>query len=163
MSFFPNGLFQKFTSPKISCFLFFFFGAQHGSKASTSKSGSADFLEELGIPIGALPPASIPLESRFLFLFAINFHPTFAITGPIRREMGFATIYNLLGPLINPARPDATVLGVYSPELGNIFATTLKLLGMKRAWVVCGAEGLDEISPSGDTDVSPSPSFPDLQ
>lgn len=96
----------------------------------------------------------MPLDSRFLFLFAINFHPTFAITGPIRREMGFATIYNLLGPLINPARPDACVLGVYSPELGELFANTLNLLGMKRAWVVCGAEGLDEISPAGDTNVS---------
>lgn len=84
----------------------------------------------------------------------MNFHPTFAITSPIRKELGFPTIYNLLGPLINPAKPDACVLGVYAPELGPLFAKTLNLLGVKRAWVVCGEEGLDEISPAGRTNVS---------
>lgn len=67
--------------------------------------------------------------------------------------MGFASIYNLLGPLINPAKPDACVLGVYTYDLGELFAKTLSMLGMKKAWVVCGEEGLDEISPAGPTNV----------
>ena len=127
---------------------------QHGSKASTSKSGSADFLVELDVPITSLQPADLPLSSPFLFLFAFLYHPTFAITAPIRKELGFPTIYNLLGPLINPSRPDAMVLGVYHESLGELFIKALKELGMKRARVVCGFEGLDEISPAGPSHVS---------
>lgn len=123
---------------------------QHGSKASTSKSGSADFLVELGIPITDLPAGHLPHSSPFLFLFAFLYHPTFAKTSPVRKQLPFPTIYNLLGPLINPGRPDVMVLGVYSRDLGPVFAHALKQNGVQ-GWVVCGAEGLDEISPAGQT------------
>lgn len=127
---------------------------QHGSKASTSKSGSADFLVELGIPITTLPPSALPHQSPFLFLFAFLYHPTFSITSPVRKELPFPTIYNLLGPLINPAKPDVMVLGVYDKKLGPVFSQALKSSGVT-GWVVSGAEGLDEISPAGLTYVCP--------
>lgn len=72
---------------------------------------------------------------------------------PIRKSLGFPTVFNALGPLINPARPEAMVVGVHSKVLGPIFAEALKILGVKRFWVVCGNEGLDEISPAGETSV----------
>jgi anthranilate phosphoribosyltransferase len=70
---------------------------------------------------------------------------------PVRKSLAFPTIFNVLGPLINPARPEAMVVGVHSRSLGPIFAEALRLTGVQRAWVVCGAEGLDEISPAGTT------------
>ncbi|RXK42002.1 anthranilate phosphoribosyltransferase [Tremella mesenterica] len=126
---------------------------KHGSKAATSSSGAADLLLSLdcrfSFPVdkikGFLP------TSPFLFLFAPHYHPALAHIAPIRRSLNFRTIFNVLGPLINPARPRRMVLGVARKELGDTFAEVLKLLGVERALVVCGKEGLDEISPAGET------------
>lgn len=141
--------------------------AQHGNRASSSASGSADLLTSLNVPVADVPPqdiADLGHASRFLFLYAPLHHPSMALVGAIRRELGFPTIFNTLGPLINPARPDAMVLGVHSAYLGPIFAEALRLLGIKRAWVVCGEEGLDELSPEGATNVrSPPSALPKLK
>lgn len=77
----------------------------------------------------------------------------------MRKTLGFPTVFNILGPLINPARPEAMVVGVHSDALGPIFVEALRLLNVKSAWVVCGREGLDEISPAGETTVRPSMPF----
>ena len=100
------------------------------------------------------PPSALPMllaTSPFLFLFAPHYHPSLAHLAPIRRQLNFRTIFNVLGPLINPARPQRMVLGVAKKELGDTFAEVLKLLQVERALVVCGKEGLDEISCEGET------------
>lgn len=138
--------------PWYGCSLFTF--DQHGNKAATSSSGSADILLSLGCPVTSLPPSSIPtVASRapFMFLYAPLYHPAMVRVAPIRKQLAFPTVFNALGPLINPARPRAMIVGVHSPYLGPIFAEALRITGVTRAWVVCGAEGLDEISPAGDT------------
>lgn len=132
---------------------------QHGARASSSASGSADVLLALGIPLTTLPLSRIPsvassLEHPFLFLFAPLCHPALGLVAPIRRQLGHPTIFNILGPLLNPARPDYMIVGVHSRYLGLPFAEALKRLGVKRAWVVNGDEGLDEISPEGTSHVS---------
>jgi anthranilate phosphoribosyltransferase len=132
---------------------------QHGARASSSASGSADVLLALGIPITSLPLSRIPsiastLEYPFLFLFAPVCHPALGLVAPIRRQLGHPTIFNILGPLLNPARPDYMIVGVHSHYLGRPFAEALKRLKVKRAWVVNGDEGLDEISPEGTSHVS---------
>ncbi|EST06454.1 Glycosyl transferase, family 3 [Kalmanozyma brasiliensis GHG001] len=129
---------------------------KHGAKASSSTSGSADLLMSLGIPLLTLPASELPgvlRKSKFSFLFAQLYHPALAPLGPIRRSLGFPTIFNVLGPLINPAKPSRCILGVHSYYLGRIFAEALRKRGTERAWIVCGQEGLDEISPAGRTDV----------
>lgn len=129
---------------------------KHGAKASSSTSGSADLLMSLGIPLLSLPASQLPSvlrKSKFAFLFAQLYHPALAPLGPIRRSLGFPTIFNVLGPLINPAKPERCILGVHSYYLGRIFAEALRKRGTQRAWIVCGQEGLDEISPAGKTDV----------
>lgn len=107
------------------------------------------------------PPASLSQiltpASPFAFLFASLYHPAFGALAPIRKQLPFRTIFNVLGPLVNPARPGGMVLGVFKPALGPVFAEALRELGTARALVVCGHEGLDEISPSGDTWVSLNP------
>ncbi|BGP09801.1 Anthranilate phosphoribosyltransferase [Rhodotorula toruloides] len=127
---------------------------KHGNKAATSSSGSADILLSLGCPVTTLPPSAmnqVAARSPFLFLFAPIYHPSMVRVAPFRKQIGFPTVFNALGPLINPAKPKAVIVGVHSPYLGPIFAEALKITGVERAWVVCGAEGLDEISPAGDT------------
>ncbi|WVQ95670.1 anthranilate phosphoribosyltransferase [Kwoniella sp. CBS 9459] len=127
--------------------------AKHGSKAATSTSGSADLLLSLDCRL-AFPVSEVHnfLEhSPFLFLFAPHYHPSLAHIAPIRRSLNFRTIFNVLGPLINPARPQRMLLGVAKKELGDTFAEVLRLLGVERALVVCGKEGLDEISCAGET------------
>lgn len=127
--------------------------AKHGSKAATSTSGSADLLMSLGASL-TYPPEALPTliqKSPFLFLFAPHYHPSLAHLAPIRRELNFRTIFNVLGPLINPVRPQRMVLGVARKELGETFIQVLKLLKVERALVVCGKEGLDEISCEGET------------
>ncbi|GJN92816.1 hypothetical protein Rhopal_005854-T1 [Rhodotorula paludigena] len=129
---------------------------KHGNKAATSSSGSADILLSLGCPVTTLPPTSlhtVASRSPFLFLFAPLYHPSMVRVAPIRKQIAFPTVFNALGPLINPAKPKAMIVGVHSPYLGPIFAEALRITGVERAWVVCGAEGLDEISPAGDTHV----------
>ena len=141
--------------------------AQHGNKAATSSSGSADILLSLGCPVTTLPPSSLSTvasRSPFLFLFAPSYHPAMVRVAPIRKQLAFPTVFNALGPLINPARPGAMIVGVHSEYLGGVFAEALRLTGVRRAWVVCGAEGLDEISPAGETHVRRllPPSLPPL-
>ncbi|WVW80808.1 anthranilate phosphoribosyltransferase [Kwoniella bestiolae CBS 10118] len=127
--------------------------AKHGSKAATSTSGSADLLLSLDCRL-AFPVSEVHTfleHSPFLFLFAPHYHPSLAHIAPIRRNLNFRTIFNVLGPLINPARPQRMLLGVARKELGDTFAEVLRLLNVERALVVCGKEGLDEISPAGET------------
>ncbi|WWC65206.1 anthranilate phosphoribosyltransferase [Kwoniella dejecticola CBS 10117] len=127
--------------------------AKHGSKAATSTSGSADLLLSLDCRL-AFPVSEVHTfleHSPFLFLFAPHYHPSLAHIAPIRRSLNFRTIFNVLGPLINPARPQRMLLGVAKKELGDTFAEVLRLLKVERALVVCGKEGLDEISPAGET------------
>ncbi|GAA6031315.1 hypothetical protein JCM8097_005599 [Rhodosporidiobolus ruineniae] len=129
---------------------------KHGNKAATSSSGSADILLSLGCPVTTLPPSSLSAvakSSPFLFLFAPLYHPAMVRVAPIRKQLPFPTVFNALGPLINPAKPRAVIVGVHSRYLGPIFAEALKITGVERAWVVCGAEGLDEISIAGETHV----------
>ena len=133
---------------------------QHGSKAATSTSGSADLLLSLDCRL-AFPVSELRNflpHSPFLFLFAPHYHPALAHIAPIRRQLNFRTIFNVLGPLINPATPQRMLLGVAKKELGDTFAEVLRLLGVERALVVCGKEGLDEISIAGETWVCLPPS-----
>ncbi|KAF8553654.1 anthranilate phosphoribosyltransferase TrpD [Imleria badia] len=126
---------------------------KHGSRASTSSSGSADILQTLDchfVPPNADAPTSIA-RIPFTFIFAPHFHPALALVAPHRKALPFRTIFNILGPLINPARPRGMLLGVAERELGLPFAQSLRDGGVARALVVCGAEGLDEISCAGDT------------
>ncbi|KAL7422838.1 anthranilate phosphoribosyltransferase [Cryptotrichosporon argae] len=126
---------------------------KHGSRAATSSSGSGDLLLSLGcrlsFPVSAT--ASFLPSTPFLFLFAPHYHPALAHIAPVRRSLNFRTIFNILGPLINPANPQRMVLGVAKKELGDTFAECLRLLKIERALVVCGKEGLDEISCAGET------------
>ncbi|KAF9517294.1 hypothetical protein BS47DRAFT_1340057 [Hydnum rufescens UP504] len=123
---------------------------KHGNSASTSSSGSADILRKMGC---ALPePTSSPIPAiPFTFLLASHYHPAMARIGPSRRTLPFRTLFNVLGPLINPAKPKAMLLGVADPNLGPVFAQCLHTLGAHRALVVCGMEKLDEISIAGPT------------
>lgn len=136
--------------------------AKHGNRAITSRSGSADVLEALGIPV-TLPPAaaaSTLAEKGFAFFFAPHYHPAFKHINPARKicaERGQRTIFNLLGPLLNPARPDAQLVGVPRPEWCESIARVLQSLGVRRAMVVSGHVGtrfLDELSPLGDNTVA---------
>jgi len=126
---------------------------KHGSRASTSSSGSADLLQSLDCvftapsPDTPLPIAKVP----FTFILAPHYHPALALIAPYRKSLPFRTIFNVLGPLINPASPRGMVLGIAERELGPTFAQSLRDGGVERALVVCGAEGLDEISCAGDT------------
>jgi anthranilate phosphoribosyltransferase len=121
---------------------------QHGNRAASSSSGSADVLESLGCHLANISPESVPgvlRKCRFAFLFAQTYHPAMKHVAPIRREIGVPTIFNLLGPLTNPARPRRVVVGVHSKSLGPLMAEALRLLGSERGFVVHGAEGLDEV------------------
>ncbi|MBW0538769.1 hypothetical protein O181_078484 [Austropuccinia psidii MF-1] len=129
---------------------------KHGNRASSSASGSADLLMALGVPLQKLQPSHVAKlvqdpEMNFNFLFSPTFYPIFARLSPIRKTLGFPTIFNLLGPLLNPARPDRLLIGVTKPALGPIFCRVLKLCGLSHSWVVCSEEGLDEISTAGET------------
>lgn len=127
--------------------------AKHGNRAASSKCGSADLLEALGarIDLGGAQAAKVIESCGFCFLFAQRFHPAMRHVGGPRREMGIRTIFNLLGPLTNPAKPRAQLVGVGTGALGPLVAQTLALRGMERALVVHSADGLDEISPAGVT------------
>ncbi|KAI8826839.1 glycosyl transferase family, a/b domain-containing protein [Fimicolochytrium jonesii] len=132
--------------------------AKHGNRASSSKCGSADVLEALDCHLTSVTPASVPTlvnkpNGGFCFLFSQKFHPAMKYVAAARKELGVRTIFNLLGPLSSPARPTRVVVGVHTPSLGPMMAESLRLSGVTRAWVVCGAMGLDEISPEGATHV----------
>lgn len=122
--------------------------AKHGNRAVTSQSGSADVLEALGIRIDLAPTEAARWlrEHRFVFLFAPNYHPAFKHIGPARRlcaERGQRTIFNFLGPLLNPVRPSAQLIGVPRPQLCEPVARVLQALGVRRGMVVCGRVGSD--------------------
>jgi anthranilate phosphoribosyltransferase len=125
--------------------------AKHGNRSVSSRCGSADVLEALGCPL--LGEASAVEEAvasvGFGFLFAPHFHRAMKNVAPIRKALGIRTIFNLLGPLTNPARPDRMVLGVFSPGLVRPMAETLHRMGVAKALVVCGADGADELTLGG--------------
>ena len=125
--------------------------AKHGNRAASSASGSADVLEALGFRLD-LPPGRIARsidELGFGFLFAQAHHPAMKHAAPVRRELATRTVFNVLGPLTNPAGARALMLGVYSPELTRTLASALVQLDTTRAFVVHGAGGIDELSPCG--------------
>ncbi len=128
--------------------------AKHGNRSVSSRSGSADVLESLGLSVTQDPEiAEQQLDAlNFCFLFAPHYHPGIRYAMPSRQTLKTRTLFNLLGPLVNPARPDAQVLGVYDPSWCRPMAETLQLLGCQRAIVVHGS-GLDEIALHGPTHV----------
>jgi anthranilate phosphoribosyltransferase len=129
--------------------------AKHGNRAASSKSGAADVLEALGVKIDI--PAERSLEIlrsiNLCFLFAQNYHIAMKYVAPVRKELGIRTIFNILGPLVNPAGAKMELLGVYEEELVEPMAQVLHNLGVKSALVVYGQDGLDEISLSAPTTV----------
>jgi anthranilate phosphoribosyltransferase len=128
---------------------------KHGNRSISSSSGSADLLEALGYKI-ELSPEEVDKalrESNFAFIFAPKYHPAMKNIMPVRKELGIRTIFNLVGPLSNPARPNYQLLGVASPQLLLKMAKALSELGIKRAAVVHGRPGIDEVSPISTTDV----------
>ena len=129
--------------------------AKHGNRAVSSKSGAADFFENLGIKIMANPEqtASLINTTGFGFLMAPVYHSAMRFAGPVRKALGVKTIMNLLGPLLNPAGAEYEVLGIYDKNLLQDYARAAKALGAKRVMVVCSRDGYDEISPCAITDV----------
>ncbi len=129
--------------------------AKHGNRAVSSLSGSADFYKELGLIIDLPPEKTEKLIAKtgFAFLFAPIYHGAMKYAAPVRRELGIKTIMNLLGPLVNPAGASSQVIGVYDESLCLPMAEAAKMLGIRRAMVVHGAEGIDEISITGPTRV----------
>ena len=130
--------------------------AKHGNRSVSSRCGSADVFEALGVNITADAPVveRCLAEAGIAFFFAPIFHPSMRHAAQARRELGVRTAFNLLGPLTNPAGATRQLVGVPRPELTELVARSLSMLGSERAWVVHGADGLDEISTTGYTKVS---------
>ncbi len=130
--------------------------AKHGNRSVSSRCGSADVFEQLGVNIG-VPPAVVERslhDTGIAFFFAPTFHPSMRHAAQTRRELGIRTAFNLLGPLTNPAGATRQIVGVPKAELTELMAHALRMLGTDRAWVVYGAEGIDEISIAGYTKVA---------
>jgi anthranilate phosphoribosyltransferase len=130
--------------------------AKHGNRSASSRTGGADVYEALGIRVTAPPPVveRCLSEAGIGFFFAPTFHPSMKHAAPIRRELGVRTAFNLLGPLTNPAGATRQLVGVSRPELTELLARALMLLGTTRAWVVHGADGIDELTTAGYTKIS---------
>jgi anthranilate phosphoribosyltransferase len=130
--------------------------AKHGNRSVSSRCGSADVLEALGVNVQAAPQrvSRCLADAGMAFFFAPTFHPAMRHAAQTRRDLGVRTAFNLLGPLTNPAGPTRQLVGVPRPELTELIARALAMLGSERAWVVHGADGLDELSTTGYTKVS---------
>jgi anthranilate phosphoribosyltransferase len=130
--------------------------AKHGNRSVSSQSGSADVFEALGVRVTATPAVveRCLADARIGFFFAPTFHPAMRHAAQARRDLGVRTAFNLLGPLTNPAGATRQLVGVPRPEFTELIARALMLLGSERAWVVHGADGIDEISTTGYTKVS---------
>jgi len=130
--------------------------AKHGNRAMSSRAGAADVLEVLGVPINldANAAARSLADSGFAFLFAPAFHPAMKNVAPVRRELGFRTVFNLLGPICNPARVNRQLIGIFAQEWLEPVANVLADLGTEKAWIVHGADGLDEMTTTGVTRVA---------
>lgn len=130
--------------------------AKHGNRAMSSRTGAADVLEQLGIPVTLGPTAAESLleEVGITFLLAPTHHPAMRFAAPVRRELGVRTLFNCLGPLANPAGANYQLLGAFSDSIRPVLAESLRRLGSVRAWVVHSLDGLDEISPFGPTRVT---------
>ena len=124
---------------------------KHGNRSVSSRAGSADVLEVLGLklPLDERGAAKCLAETNFTFLFAPYYHPAMKAVAPVRAALGVRTVFNVLGPLSNPAQPPLHVLGAYSLEVAKLMADTLAGLGIERAFVIHGAEGWDEPTPVG--------------
>lgn len=124
--------------------------AKHGNRSATGNSGSAEVLAELGVAIEASAPVLVRCleEVNITFLFAPAFHPAARHTAPVRRQLPFRTIMNLVGPLANPARPERQLIGAATPGMARLLAESLNMLGIERGLVVTSGDGLDELSPS---------------
>lgn len=129
--------------------------AKHGNRSVSSKSGAADVLEALGVKIASTPEKSSACidETGISFLFAQSYHKAMKFVGPVRAQIGIRTVFNILGPLANPANAEYMVVGVYEDRLLELVANVLKNLGVKRALVIRGSDGLDEFSISAHTNV----------
>lgn len=130
--------------------------AKHGNRSVSSRCGSADVFEQLGVNVAAAPAVveRTLRDAGIAFFFAPTFHPSMKHAAPTRRELGIRTAFNLLGPLTNPAGASRQIVGVPRSELTELLARALLMLGSARAWVVHGADGIDEISTTGYTKVS---------
>lgn len=130
--------------------------AKHGNKSISSKCGSADVLMALGVNLDVTPEvvARCIREAGIGFMYAPKMHPAMKYAMPARKELGIRTIFNMLGPLTNPAGAKCQVLGVFNPSLTELFANVLKLMGSERAFVVHGLDGMDEITVTAKTRVS---------
>ena len=130
--------------------------AKHGNRSVSSRCGSADVFEALGVRVAAEPPVveRTLREAGVAFFFAPTFHPSMKHAAQTRRDLGIRSAFNLLGPLTNPAGAARQIVGVPKPELTELVAKALLLLGSERAWVVHGADGLDELSTTGHTKIS---------
>lgn len=130
--------------------------AKHGNRSVSSRCGSADVVDALGVPIDvdATRQAVVLREARIAFLMAPAHHPALRHAGAARRELGIRTIFNVVGPLVNPARATHQLVGVYDERLRPVMAAALGRLGTRRAWVVRSDDGLDEVSPAAPTRVS---------
>ncbi len=127
--------------------------AKHGNRASSGRSGSADCLEALGLNLTADPELMEQAlnEIGIAFLFAPSYHKAMRFAGPVRKQLGVRTLFNLLGPLTNPAGAPCQLIGVFAPELTEAFAQVLRKLGSRRVLVVHGHDGMDEITLTGPT------------
>lgn len=127
--------------------------AKHGNRSVSSKSGAADVLEKLGVNLllRAEQSAQVLRETDMCFMFAQFYHASMKYAAPVRKELGVRTIFNILGPLSNPAGASLQLLGVYDPQLAEPLAKVLHNLGVKRGLVVCGSDGLDEVTLTGKT------------
>ncbi|HPQ53370.1 MAG TPA: anthranilate phosphoribosyltransferase [Spirochaetota bacterium] len=126
---------------------------KHGNRSVSSRSGSADFLESLGVPIGLTGDEAVRYfrEHRFVFMFAPNYHPAMKHAGPVRKALGVRTIFNFLGPVTNPAMPKRQMIGVFSPDFLPLYSQVVAGLGYERVLLYSAEGGMDEVSPVNPT------------